>query len=406
MLGLVIATAQRPARSWATTSPSSSGTPQGPWIVERFFKGERRKQIDWAERTGQERGGYLIVVGRFIPAAARPSRSPAGSWRCAGTDSSVCDVWPESSGRRMRRCSATWAAGRSRRIRCTASSSPSQLRWRSPAAVELFRRLNRVARALDATGCRADRRVGNRVGWSCRDRSGSGSRRRDRLREQGRVADRRVQRARLDRAGDPLCTPDELLRGHPSEPAELPRARLRLDARHHERLHGVQRLRRIARRSARREQDGAGPPYAEGFPGRFGLREEARSVSLLRARRESCAAAVALRSAAPARLRVRRPESLPRHARLPGRRGRRVAEALRPAVARGAGRRSSSSCSTRDRHGNHVAAFALGTMVRPHAVFARRVDHYSLLAHDRGHVRASAPRRRREPLARSPASGS
>lgn len=31
-------------------------------------------------------------------------------------------------------------------------------------------------------------------------------------------------------------------------------------------------------------------------------------------------------------------------------------------------------------HGNHVAAFALGTAVRPHSVFARRVDHYGLLA--------------------------
>ena len=31
-------------------------------------------------------------------------------------------------------------------------------------------------------------------------------------------------------------------------------------------------------------------------------------------------------------------------------------------------------------HGNHIAAFALGTAVRPHAVFGRRVDHYSLLA--------------------------
>ena len=30
--------------------------------------------------------------------------------------------------------------------------------------------------------------------------------------------------------------------------------------------------------------------------------------------------------------------------------------------------------------GNHVAAFALGTTVRPHSVFTRRVDHYGLLA--------------------------
>jgi acid phosphatase len=29
--------------------------------------------------------------------------------------------------------------------------------------------------------------------------------------------------------------------------------------------------------------------------------------------------------------------------------------------------------------GNHVAAFALGTVVQPHSVFARRIDHYGLL---------------------------
>jgi membrane-associated protein len=40
----------------------------GHRIVERFFKGERRKRIDWAEKQVRERGGYLIVVGRFIPA--------------------------------------------------------------------------------------------------------------------------------------------------------------------------------------------------------------------------------------------------------------------------------------------------------------------------------------------------
>jgi membrane-associated protein len=39
----------------------------GDRIVERFFKGERRKRVDWAEKQVNERGGYLIVVGRFIP---------------------------------------------------------------------------------------------------------------------------------------------------------------------------------------------------------------------------------------------------------------------------------------------------------------------------------------------------
>ncbi|HEX2504720.1 MAG TPA: DedA family protein [Gaiellaceae bacterium] len=39
----------------------------GERIVERFFKGERRKRIEWAEHQMAERGPYLIVVGRFIP---------------------------------------------------------------------------------------------------------------------------------------------------------------------------------------------------------------------------------------------------------------------------------------------------------------------------------------------------
>jgi membrane-associated protein len=39
----------------------------GDRIVARFFKGERRKRIDWAERQIEERGPYLIIVGRFIP---------------------------------------------------------------------------------------------------------------------------------------------------------------------------------------------------------------------------------------------------------------------------------------------------------------------------------------------------
>jgi membrane protein DedA with SNARE-associated domain len=43
------------------------GRTVGHRLVERWFKGERRKQVDWAHRQVEERGGYLIVVGRFIP---------------------------------------------------------------------------------------------------------------------------------------------------------------------------------------------------------------------------------------------------------------------------------------------------------------------------------------------------
>ena len=43
------------------------GRTAGPRLVERFFRGERKKRIDWAEQQVEERGGYLILVGRFIP---------------------------------------------------------------------------------------------------------------------------------------------------------------------------------------------------------------------------------------------------------------------------------------------------------------------------------------------------
>jgi membrane-associated protein len=43
------------------------GRTAGHRLVDRFFTGERRKTIDWAEKHVQERGGYLILIGRFIP---------------------------------------------------------------------------------------------------------------------------------------------------------------------------------------------------------------------------------------------------------------------------------------------------------------------------------------------------
>ena len=43
------------------------GRKVGHRIVDRWFKGERRKQVDWAHKQVQERGGYLILIGRFIP---------------------------------------------------------------------------------------------------------------------------------------------------------------------------------------------------------------------------------------------------------------------------------------------------------------------------------------------------
>jgi membrane-associated protein len=43
------------------------GRTVGHRLVNRFFSGERRTRIDWAEQQIEERGGYLILVGRFIP---------------------------------------------------------------------------------------------------------------------------------------------------------------------------------------------------------------------------------------------------------------------------------------------------------------------------------------------------
>jgi membrane-associated protein len=43
------------------------GRTAGHRLVDRFFKGDRRKTITWAEKQVQDRGGYLILIGRFIP---------------------------------------------------------------------------------------------------------------------------------------------------------------------------------------------------------------------------------------------------------------------------------------------------------------------------------------------------
>jgi len=39
----------------------------GHWVARRFFSGERAHRLEWARRGLDERGGYLIVIGRFIP---------------------------------------------------------------------------------------------------------------------------------------------------------------------------------------------------------------------------------------------------------------------------------------------------------------------------------------------------
>lgn len=43
------------------------GRTLGDRITSRVFKGKRRRHLDRAERLVDERGGYFIVIGRFIP---------------------------------------------------------------------------------------------------------------------------------------------------------------------------------------------------------------------------------------------------------------------------------------------------------------------------------------------------
>ena len=71
----------------------------GTRIEARFFRGERgRKQIRWAERQLAERGGELIVIGRFIPGGRTAVTLSAGTleypWRrFALFDAAAAFVW-------------------------------------------------------------------------------------------------------------------------------------------------------------------------------------------------------------------------------------------------------------------------------------------------------------------------
>ena len=63
----------------------------GSWVgertVKRWFRSEKsRKRLEWAERTLAERGGYIIVIARFIPGGRTAVTFSAGyihslSWR-------------------------------------------------------------------------------------------------------------------------------------------------------------------------------------------------------------------------------------------------------------------------------------------------------------------------------------
>src|SRR3972149_1934714 len=68
-----------PVTAGAAAAPCSGDTPAyaigrtlKDVVRERVFRGARRRHLDRAERTLQDRGGYLIVIGRFIP-GGRPA---------------------------------------------------------------------------------------------------------------------------------------------------------------------------------------------------------------------------------------------------------------------------------------------------------------------------------------------
>ena len=61
------------------------GRRAGPWIERRIFSGERHRRLEWAEEQIEQRGGYLIVIGRFIPGGRTAITVASGllfwSWR-------------------------------------------------------------------------------------------------------------------------------------------------------------------------------------------------------------------------------------------------------------------------------------------------------------------------------------
>jgi membrane protein DedA with SNARE-associated domain len=51
----------------------------GARVERRFFRGEKsQKRLKWAQKTLDERGGYLIVVARFIPGGRTVTTFTAG----------------------------------------------------------------------------------------------------------------------------------------------------------------------------------------------------------------------------------------------------------------------------------------------------------------------------------------
>jgi membrane protein DedA with SNARE-associated domain len=61
------------------------GKTVGERIAEKIFIGTRKRHLERAHRMVEERGGYLIVIGRFIPAGRTAVTFAAGSLDWAWT---------------------------------------------------------------------------------------------------------------------------------------------------------------------------------------------------------------------------------------------------------------------------------------------------------------------------------
>lgn len=63
----------------------AAGNTLGERIVEKVFTGRRKRYVDRAQRMLDERGGYLIIVARFIPGGRTAATFAAGTlnwaWR-------------------------------------------------------------------------------------------------------------------------------------------------------------------------------------------------------------------------------------------------------------------------------------------------------------------------------------
>jgi membrane protein DedA with SNARE-associated domain len=81
------------------TTSYAIGRTLGRRAQERLFRGDRSKRaLTWAQRQLEERGGYLIVVARFVPGGRTATTFTAGlvhfpAWRFAGFAALAAAAW-------------------------------------------------------------------------------------------------------------------------------------------------------------------------------------------------------------------------------------------------------------------------------------------------------------------------